>query len=251
MVEISGSNFTIKEIELVIFDKDGTMVDLYHYWGAMIEHRAALICKNLGLNNADQQELISRMGVDKKNERLKPEGPVGLKKREIVMQAAVDYLNQKGIKKARDLCFDIFNQVDLMTANDISPVVRPLEGLFELVDTLKNKGCKIAIATTDKTERADLAMRALKLDKSIDFVVGADMVTKTKPDPESIEAILNKLKIENESAVMIGDAFTDVQMGINARLKASIGVCSGLTESGELRRITPYVIENISKIKVN
>jgi len=27
---------------------------------------------------------------------LKPEGPVGLKKREIVMQAAVDYLREKG-----------------------------------------------------------------------------------------------------------------------------------------------------------
>jgi len=251
MVELSDGNFTIKEIELVIFDKDGTMVDLYHYWSAMIEHRAALICKNLELNDADKQELISRMGVDKKNGRLKPEGPVGLKKREIVMQAAVDYLNQKGIKETGNLCFDIFNQVDLMTAIDISPVVRPLEGLFELVHTLKNKGCKIAIATTDKTERADLAMRALKLGQSIDYIVGADMVARTKPDPESIEVILKKLQIENDSAVMIGDAFTDVQMGINARLKASIGVCSGLTQSSELRKITPYIISDISKINVN
>jgi hypothetical protein len=39
-------------------------------------------------------------------------------------------------------------------------------------------------------------------------------------------------------------------MGLNAGLKASIGVCSGLTSERKLGEKTDYVIEDISMIRV-
>ena len=47
---------------------------------------------------------------------------------------------------------------------------------------------------------------------------------------------------------MVGDAKTDVQIGINADFRASIGVCSGLTDREALSILTPYVIEDVSEI---
>lgn len=50
--------------------------------------------------------------------------------------------------------------------------------------------------------------------------------------------------------MIVGDAITDIEMGINAGLRASIGVCSGLTPREKLMEKTNYVIEDISEIRV-
>jgi phosphoglycolate phosphatase-like HAD superfamily hydrolase len=108
----------------------------------------------------------------------------------------------------------------------------------------------IAIATTDLTERAKLAMSHLGLLSKIDMVAGAEMVEKNKPHPEMIHLILTTLLIPPEKAVMVGDAITDVQMGVSAGLRASIGVSSGLTVTEDLLTITPFVVPDISCIKI-
>jgi phosphoglycolate phosphatase-like HAD superfamily hydrolase len=62
--------------------------------------------------------------------------------------------------------------------------------------------------------------------------------------------ILKELSVDKENTVIVGDAITDIEMGHNAGLKASIGVCSGLTSENGLLEKTKYVIKDISKIKV-
>jgi HAD superfamily hydrolase (TIGR01549 family) len=108
--------------------------------------------------------------------------------------------------------------------------------------------CKIAIATTDRTERAKLAMDFIKLGDSIDIIIGADRVKKAKPAPDMVNYICNNLEISKSNSVMVGDAVTDIQMGINSNLKASIGVCTGITPKVKLLEITKYVSDSISKI---
>jgi phosphoglycolate phosphatase-like HAD superfamily hydrolase len=49
---------------------------------------------------------------------------------------------------------------------------------------------------------------------------------------------------------MVGDALTDVEMGLNAGLKASIGVLSGFATAEQLRTLTPFVAQDASEITV-
>ncbi|MFC1804630.1 HAD family hydrolase, partial [Candidatus Omnitrophota bacterium] len=121
---------------------------------------------------------------------------------------------------------------------------------YELFSLLKENSCKIAIATTDKTERAELVMDFLGLKDQTDFIIGADLVKKGKPAPDMVNFILKRLAIDRGRAVMIGDALTDIQMGINARLKASIAVLSGLASESELKKLTPHIIKSIETIRV-
>jgi phosphoglycolate phosphatase-like HAD superfamily hydrolase len=56
-------------IEAVIFDKDGTLIDVHHYWSSMIKMRATLIVKKWFSDvNSDKirGDLINAMGVDLK-----------------------------------------------------------------------------------------------------------------------------------------------------------------------------------------
>ena len=250
MVHLEINEKIIDNIELAIFDKDGTLVDLYNYWANMINFRVESAQRKLGFNERNKIDIMYAMGVDVENGRLRSEGPVGLKKREIVMQAMMDSLADIGFPDTYDTCFQIFKEVDEQSVNHLNDIVKPVNGMHELINSLYEKDCKIAIATTDKTARADLAMRHLGISEKMDTVVGEDLVANCKPHPDMANLILKELSVDKENTVIVGDAITDIEMGFNAGLKASIGVCSGLTSERKLGEKTDYVIEDISMIRV-
>jgi len=250
MVDIKINTDVIKDIRLMIFDKDGTLMDLYNYWSQMVGYRVELANKKFGLGESEKKKVMYDMGVDLENHRLKSDGPVGLKKREIVMQAMMDSLNSLGFPITQDICCEIFKEADRMSLDHLAEIIKPVDGMHRLIDTLHKKGCRIAVATTDKTERATLALRFLKISDKVDIVVGEDMVKKYKPYPDMVNLILKLSSIDQNHAVIVGDAITDVEMGINAGLKAAVAVCSGLTPKKDLLNKTRYVIDDISHIMV-
>ena len=48
-MKIYLDNLCIDDIDLMVFDKDGTLIDLYYYWSQMIALRAQYICDEFGL----------------------------------------------------------------------------------------------------------------------------------------------------------------------------------------------------------
>jgi len=250
MANIKIGRKIIKDIQLVVFDKDGTLIDVHTYWVNMIKFRAELIIKKLCLGEKEKLGLMDSMGVDTNLWKIKPEGPVGIKKREVVLQAGVEYLISHGMPDQTSLFEEAFREIDKNSMNHFHTIIKPLDGLFQLFEGLKKRSCFIAIATTDRTERARLAMRHIGVEDSIDFIVGADLVKKPKPATDMADLITNKLGIPKESSVMVGDAVSDVKMGVNARFRASIGVASGLTTAKRLLEITPYVAPSIADIYI-
>ncbi|NQU17127.1 MAG: HAD family hydrolase [Candidatus Saganbacteria bacterium] len=250
MVSIGINDKILEDIQLVIFDRDGTMIDLYHYWSQMIKMRSVMICNELGLSDNHKNNLMSVMGIDVEKKKIKPEGPVGIKKREVVMQAAVDYLLSIKMGNKNDFCIKVFSEVDKISQDEVAKLISPIEGLYPLLEGLKSSGCKIAIATTDRTGRAELSVKFLKINDKIDFVIGSDGVECSKPAPDMINLILKKLNIDKTNTIMVGDAASDIKMGINAGVKAGIAVCSGITPEKKLSELTPLVIKDISEIKI-
>ena len=250
MVDLIVNDKRLNDVKLVIFDRDGTLIDLYHYWAQMIEKRADLICRHYGLADSHKKKLLFEMGIDVARKQLRSEGPVGIKKREIVMQAAINVLAALGINDSLAACVEIFNEVDRLSENDLARLIKPLRGALELISLIHECGCKTAIATTDKTDRAILSMDYLGLTEKIDYVIGADAVANSKPAPDMVEVILAKLKIPSDRAVMVGDAGFDIEMGKKAGLMASIAVCTGITTRERLGQLTDLVIRDVSQIKV-
>ncbi len=250
MANFKIENKLIMDVELLIFDKDGTLIDLYKYWSNMIRFRAEHLCRVLNLTKADTIVLQEEMGIDLEYKMIKSKGPVGVKTREIVMQAAINYLATIGHNETERLCFDVFKNVDKYSLEHLDQIISPIKGLYPLFNSLKKNSIKIAIATTDITQRAQLAVDQLKLTDQVDLIVGADMVSRTKPDPEMVKLILQKLNVKREKAVMVGDTMADIDLGINAGLKASIGVLTGLSERNELRQKTDYVVQSIADLSL-
>ena len=244
------NGFLLPDVKLCVFDKDGTIIDVHTYWANMVRFRAEFIGENLGLDQETRIGLMESMGVQTTQMRIKPEGPVGLKKREIVLRSGVDYLVSKGYSDYTDLFVKISKEVDAYSLNKFNEIIKPLPGAHALFSQLKSAGCQIALATTDLSQRASLAMEHLDMLRFVDEIAGADGVQRPKPDPEIIFTICERLGVEPKRTVMIGDAEADVLTGLNANCQASIGVESGLTSRERLAALTPFVIPDISHIAV-
>ena len=44
----------LEDVELILLDKDGTIIDIHHYWGSMLKERAQLIV-NRWFSDSDSQ----------------------------------------------------------------------------------------------------------------------------------------------------------------------------------------------------
>ena len=103
--------------------------------------------------------------------------------------------------------FNIANHDELVTE---------FAGVFETVQSLKDKGYKLGIVTTKRHDVTLKGLRLMDLERFFEVVVTYDHVSKTKPDPEPIFKALEQLESSPEETMMVGDNYHDILAGKNA-----------------------------------
>jgi HAD superfamily hydrolase (TIGR01509 family) len=120
----------------------------------------------------------------------------------------------------------------------LAPRVRPLPGARELLSFLTEAKVPWAIATSGRRETAEPALRMLELPEGVP-VITRDMVKYAKPDPDLFLAAAEKLGLEIEAAVVIGDSVWDLLAARRARA-LGVGMLSGGYGQDELYRAGAY-----------
>ena len=82
---------------------------------------------------------------------------------------------------------------------------------LELLESMKNAGMKIAIASSSTREEVTTQMEMLGALKFFDTCVCGDQVTKSKPDPEIFLLACEALGVKPEEAVGLEDSFNGVR----------------------------------------
>ena len=82
---------------------------------------------------------------------------------------------------------------------------------LELLESMKNAGMKIAIASSSTREEVTTQMEMLGALKFFDTCVCGDQVTKSKPDPEIFLLACDALGVKPEEAVGLEDSFNGVR----------------------------------------
>ena len=122
------------------------------------------------------------------------------------------------------------------------------DGVSETMHLLKNEGLKMAIVSTKVNHMVQKGLGLLDVEGIFEVVIGYDDVSKTKPDPEPILLALERLGVEPEEALMIGDNYHDIVGGQNAGVRTA-GVA--WTAKGEdfLQKYHPdYMLQHISDL---
>ena len=86
----------------------------------------------------------------------------------------------------------------------------PLPGAMELIRGLKEMGFKLAIASSTPRINIEFAVEQLKMADLFDGFVGAEDVTRGKPDPEVFLKAAQKVGVSPEWCVVFEDAVAGV-----------------------------------------
>jgi phosphoglycolate phosphatase-like HAD superfamily hydrolase len=120
------------------------------------------------------------------------------------------------------------------------PGIRSFPRTNELLRTLKNRGIKLALASSaGKDEVADL-LRAAGIEDCFDVRTDADDAGRSKPDPDVVCAALRKLGLPAAHCLMVGDTPYDAEAAARAGVRF-IGLrCGGWSDADLQPAIAVY-----------
>ena len=122
--------------------------------------------------------------------------------------------------------------------NELSSQVRPLPGARQLLTTLTAAGVPWAIATSGRWETAGPVIETLGVPEGVPIVT-RDQVLHAKPDPDLFQAAAERLGVNIEHSVVVGDSIWDLLAARRARA-LGVGLLSGGYGQDELQAAGAY-----------
>jgi HAD superfamily hydrolase (TIGR01509 family) len=117
--------------------------------------------------------------------------------------------------------------------------IKPLPGAVELLQALTEFGTPWAIATSGRLETAAPLIRSLGVDPEQASIVTRDQVRYAKPDPDLFLTAAERLGVDVEASVVVGDSVWDLLAARRARA-LGVGLLSGGYGEDELERAGAY-----------
>jgi len=110
--------------------------------------------------------------------------------------------------------------------------VRPFEGAHELLAEVKDRGFRLVLASSGKSEHVEAFLDLIDGKSLADAWTTSDDVEASKPEPDIVAAAM--AKVDGASAVMVGDSVYDAQAAAKLSIP-TLGVRTGGFSVGELQ----------------
>ncbi len=210
----------MKQIDLLIFDLDGTLVDTRRD----LANSVNFALNALNLPALQIEEVMSYVGD-------------GLKK---LLDRS---LPKDGLENIGEV-IDIFREHYREHCLDFS-------GFYPDVVNILNyfQDKKMTVVSNKPEEFTRLILEGLRIADFFEIILGGDSLPLMKPDPGPILHILDKLNASNEKTAIVGDGTTDIEAGKAANI-LTCAVTYGLKEKEVLLKIEPdFIIDDIVELK--
>jgi len=234
----------LSALDLVIFDKDGTLIDFATMWADWAIGLADRLAPALAANVPDPRaRLYAAIGFDAARRQAIAGGPLAAMTMADLRQFTTDLL-AVGSSRAQA-------ETTLAAAwrtPDPVALARPLADLPALFERLHRRGLRVAVATSDDREPTERTLAALGVDGLVDALACADDGLPTKPDAAMILHLCRALAIDPRRSAMVGDAPADLAMGLAAGSGLRIGVLSGVGSRADLEPLADAIIPSVEDL---
>ncbi len=113
----------------------------------------------------------------------------------------------------------IFNEKEEILFKLLEKETRPTKGVIELLEKLKKKGIKLAIASSSHRKLIEYVLRKLDVGWLFDFVVGAEDIVHSKPNPEIFLKSARGLRVKPGECLVVEDAKLGIEAAKSAGMK--------------------------------
>lgn len=215
----------------ILFDKDGTLLDLLATWGTWAElvlhgmedqltlldaHFVGEFTRLLGT----QHDAAGRLtGYD-------PAGPLSMATMEETYGILAWQLYAAGMPWNEALSRVINISKEAMSELRIRRSAKPLPGLLPFLQQCAGASLKLGVVTSDGAKTTHEQLEWLGIADYFGAVVTRDRVNNGKPAPEMAELACRELGLVPEETIIIGDSNADMQLGKGAGLRLAVGIAA-------------------------
>ena len=213
-----------EQIEAVVFDMDGVLVDTEHLWD---EVREALTEEWGGRYTPEAQEAMMGMSSPEWSRYLHE--VVGLREPPEVINAEV-------VRRMLERY-----EMDL-------PVV---PGAVEAVRRLAAAGYRLAVASSSNRELIDAVLRRLELTSVFDVTVSSEEVARGKPAPDVYLETARRLSVEPARCAAIEDSASGIRAAHSAGMRVIAYPNRHYPPAADVLALADVVIESLSGLAVS
>eukprot|EP00299_Pterocystis_sp_00344_P012175 c5806_g1_i1.p1 GENE.c5806_g1_i1~~c5806_g1_i1.p1 ORF type:complete len:274 (-),score=54.89 c5806_g1_i1:53-874(-) len=231
--------------QLVVFDKDGTLIDFNYQWGSFTEILSKRLHSDGSLKTDVSQALFDAFGYCAATKKVISGGAVTDTPMPMLRQIAFNVLITKGNMLPDD--------AEVLLTNCWQPpdpiqTSLPLADIRKLFEWLRTLHIKVAINTTDSRDATTETMKFLGVLDLIDLMFCGDDALPSKPAPDSCLFLCSSLQVTPENTIMVGDTVADMRMSHAANLGLAIGVAGGSTSSDTLLKEADIVVSSVERL---
>lgn len=228
--------------ELVVFDKDGTLIEFDAMWGDWMLELAGRLEAAAG--PSIRKPLFAAMGFDASAGQAVPHGGLAATPMSILRGVVADALAAAGLGP---------EAVEAAIARSWRPpdpvaTARPLGNLPALFEAIRSAGACVAVATSDDREPTERTLRALGVASLIDGLACADDGLPVKPAPDMVRHLGRLLRVDPPRIAVVGDSPADLAMGRTAGAGLVVGVLSGVGARRDLEPLADVIVPSIADL---
>lgn len=193
-------------IQMVLFDKDGTLANSAPYLYQLGRSRARFVDAQIP---GVQDPLLMAFGFEEN--RLNPQGLLAVGSRRDSEIAAAAYVAEtgRGWVESLSIVKTAFQDAD-GTMPPKAEATTVIEGVEELVRSLHAAQCRLGIISSDITENVVAFAHQYGLTSYFECLIGVDTVDKAHPD--RCQHFFQEQGIDPSKIVVIGDTAADIRL---------------------------------------
>ncbi len=114
-----------------------------------------------------------------------------------------------------------------------APELQPTHGARGLVLELQKRGLRTIVASSSKQDELEVLLKAAGVDELLTEATTSDDAESSKPDPDILQVAMDKIGLDIDEVLMIGDTPYDIDAAIEAGVHC-VAVRSGGWDDADL-----------------
>ncbi|MEO9144085.1 MAG: HAD family phosphatase [Ginsengibacter sp.] len=203
------------DTQAVIFDLDGTLLDNnpYHL-KSWLEY-----LKNIGRHISEEEYNKNINGRTNKD--------------------VIEYIYERKLSEEEILKYSL--EKEAVYRKIYEPFIKPVKGLLDFLEMLKDKNIPMAIATSGIQPNIDFMFQNVPIQKYFKAVVNSSHITKGKPDPEIYLKTASLLNVLPKNCLVFEDAVVGIKSAKAAGMKV---IAIATTQTREELSIADMIVDD-------
>ncbi len=239
------------DLEGILFDKDGTLVELHLLWSHWFEQIWNAIIQKQPRITCDREQVAESIGLDLKKSFISATGPLAIGTMEDITIIVAHHLYEdrlpwnSAVQTVRNCMSEVHSTIKWEQS------LKPILGLTEFLKKARESGVRMGVVTSDDTDIAVKHLEILQLDHYFHSIIGSEQIDLPKPYPEIGIKSCEEMKIDPKKIVVFGDTNSDMLLGKKLNALASIGVIDDSNVDRSYLSDADHVISHYKGLCIN